>query len=263
MSTGAQALAVSPAEWARRFNAKKGFERHGARGVDIPPLTLDETRHFMGVTGIHEGVLGPLRRAAVKLDWIIMVRPVKISAMFHCGDFDKLPKPMAIKAECHPLTGMVMFNDQADFDLALTDRRIQPGYAQINGLHIDPEPTSVPGQPAPLHYLVNEKGQRYFSDLDLYDVLDGVTGRQVILGTGAPDKPFSGVNWRRELDILINIMRPLGTDFALIDHGPQRQWVKHDDTVVWHEPLSVFCPDGLVFVLPPSEIDRFIALMAL
>ena len=76
------------------------------------------------------------------------------------------------------------------------------------------------------------------------------TGRQVILGTGAPDKPFSGVNWRRELDILINIMRPLGTDFALIDHGPQRQWVKHDDTVTWHEPLSVFCPDGLGVCTP-------------
>lgn len=266
MSTGAQAQAVqvvSPAEWARRFKVRKGFARHGARDVDIPRLTLDETKDLMNLTGIHEGVLGPLRRAAVKLDWIIIVRPVKISAMFHCGDFDKLPKPMAIKAKCHPETGMVMFKDQADFDLALTDQRIEPGYAEMYGLHIDPTPTTVPGEPTPLHYLVNKKGQRYYSDMDLYDVLDGTTGRQVILGTGAPDKPFSGINWRRELDILINILRPMGTDYALIDHGPQRQWVKHDDTVQWLESLTVFFPDGLVFILEPREIDGFFALMAL
>ncbi len=32
---------------------------------------------------------------------------------------------------------------------------------------------------------------------------------------------------------------------------------------VWHEPLTVFFPDGLVFILEPREIDGFFALMAL
>ena len=249
---------VPPTEWARRFKDRKGFARQGVHDVDVPRLSLDETSGLMRRTGIHEGVLGPLRRAAVKLNWIIFVRPVKVSAMFHCGDFDKLPKPMAIKAKCHPSTGMVMFEDEADFRLALTDRRIEPTYAIANGLDIDPTPTRVPGHPHALHYLVNKKGQRYFSDMDLYEVLNGATGRQVILGTGQEGMPFSGINWRRELDILINIMRPLGVDFALIDHGPQRQWVKHNHKVQWHEPLSVFCPDGAVLVLQPPNIDGFI-----
>ncbi|MGJ8639208.1 MAG: hypothetical protein ACSHYA_07415 [Opitutaceae bacterium] len=216
----------------------------------------------MSETGIHEGVLGPLRRAATKLNWIIIVRPIKASAMFHCGDFDKLPKPMGIKAKCHPKTGMVMLKNEADFKAALTDKRIDPNYSHVHGLHLDPTPVTIAGTPQPLHYLVNKKGQRYYSDMDLYDVLSGTTGKQVILGTGNPDTPHSGINWRRELDILVNIMRPLGTDFALIDHGPQRQWVRHDHGTPWHEPLSVFCPDGEVFVLQPGKIEEFIRSLA-
>lgn len=249
---------ISPMEWARRFGARKGFPRHGAHEVDVTRLTLSETSAWMNKTGIHEGVLGPLRRAAIKLNWIIIVRPVKVSAMFHCADFDKLPKPMGIKAKCHPATGMVMFKDEADFQRAIVHGKINYGYAKVHGLRLDSTPVSVPGEPTPLRFLVNKKGQRYYSDMDLYDVLDGSTGRQVILGTGAENKPYSGVNWRRELDILINIMRPLGTDFALIDHGPQRQWVKHDHRTPWHEPLSVFSPEGFVFVLQPGEIKGFI-----
>ena len=250
---------VSPQEWARRFSARKGFARYGSPDTAVPRLTLDQTRSMMGATGIHEGVLGPLRRASAKLNWIIMVRPIKPSAMFHCGDFNKLPKPMAIKAKCHTVTGMVMLEGRADLDAALRDGRIDPGYAMRQGLTLDPAAAQVPHSSVPLHYLVNARGQRYYSDMDLFEVLDGDTGRQAILGTGNPAKPHSGVNLRRELDILVNIMRPLGTDFALIDHGPQRQWVKHDHTKQWHEPLSVFCPDGHVFVLQPPNIDGFIA----
>lgn len=253
------ATRVPPEEWARRFRARGSFDRYGSTGVQLPRLTLDQTRTLMNESGIHEGVLGPLRRASAKLDWIIFVRPVKVSAMFHCGDFDKLPKPMGIKAKCHPVTGMVMLEGPEDLARALTDGRIDPGYARVHGLTLDPTPVSVAGAPRPLHYLLNARGQKYYSDMDLYDVLDGSTGRQVILGTGAAGTPHSGVKNRRELDILINVLRPLGTDFALIDHGPQRQWVKHDHTTPWPEPVTVFCPDGEVFVLGPGKVDSFIA----
>lgn len=249
---------VSPQEWARRFRSRRPFARHGSFDVDVPRLSVTETADLMRRTGIHEGVLGPLRRAATKLDWFIFVRPVKTAAMFHCGDFDKLPKPMGIKAKCHPVTGMVMLEGEADFSRALVDGRIDPGYAKIHGLALDPTPVAVPGAPRPLHWLVNRKGQRYYSDMDLYDVLDAATGRPVILGTGAPETPHSGVNRRRELDILVNVLRPLGTDFALIDHGPQRQWVKHDHATPWHEPITVFCPGGDVHVLAPGTVDAFI-----
>jgi hypothetical protein len=249
---------VSAREWARRFAERRRFARHGSHDVDLPGLSAGETADLMSSTGIHEGVLGPLRRAAHKLNWFVFVRPVKVSAMFHCGDFDKLPKPMGIKAKCHPVTGMVMLEGDEDFRRALSDGRIDPGYASIHGLHLDPTPVAVPGSARPLHYLVNRRGQRYYSDMDLYEVLDADTGRRVVLGTGDPSRPHSGVNRRRELDILINVLRPLGTDFALIDHGPQRQWVKHDHGTPWSEPITVFCPDGSVFVLPPGEVDSFI-----
>ena len=62
---------------------------------------------------------------------------------------------------------------------------------------------------------------------------------------------------------MINILRHMGTDYALIDHGPQRQWVKHNHDTFWIEPLTVFFPDGLVFVLEPMEIEGFFYLMEL
>lgn len=246
---------VSPQEWARRFSARRGVARAGAYDVtDLPKLELDEIANLSRSSGIHPDVLGPCRRAASKLNWIIMVRPIKTSAMFHVGDFDKLPKPMEVKAKCNAKTGMVMLKDEADFQKALSDGRINPAYAKANGLHLSVEPTMVQGRK--LYYLVNKRGQRFFSDMDLFEVLNGTTGRQIQLGRGL--SPTQGMANRRELDILINIMRRLGTDFALVQHGPERQWVKHDPTQSSSEPVTVFCPDGNVFILPPAQIDEFI-----
>ena len=130
----------------------------------------------------------------------------------------------------------------------------EPSYAKANGLGIEPRSTIVQGRP--LHFLVNNKGQRFFSDMDLYEILDGATGRQVTLGSGL--SPTQGIKNRRELDILINIVRRLGTDFALIQHGPERQWVRHDYASSPTESITVFCPDGSVFILPPHQINAFI-----
>ncbi len=246
---------ISAREWTRRFAARPPLERAGAYEIrGLPRLPLKDIAALSKKSGVHPDVLGPCRRAAAKLNWFIMVRPIKASAMFHVGDFNKLPKPMAIKAKCHPSTGMVMLKNEADFKRALSDGRIDPGYARVNGLHIAPKPTFIQGRP--LHFLFNKKGQRFFSDMDLYEVLNGTTGRQVQLGRGGT--PTQGIKNRRELDILINTMRGLGTDFGLVQHGPDRQWVKHDHSKPNTESVTVFCPDGKVFILSHNEVIPFI-----
>jgi hypothetical protein len=241
---------VTPAEWAERFARRHGFERYGAyEQQELPRLDVPQIAQLANQSGIHPDVLGPCRRAAARLNWIIMFRPVKPSAMFHVGDFDKLPKPMPIKAKADPQTGLVKLQGEKDFQQSLKDGRIDPSYAEKQGLKLTAE-----------GFLVNNKGQRFFSDMDLYEVLDGDTGRQVRLGSGA--SATQGLSNRRELDILINILRRLGTDFALIQHGPERQWIKHDRSQPNTEPITAFCPDGEILIIPPHAVERFMQTVA-
>lgn len=238
---------TSAAEWAEKFVQKPAFERYGAYGQDVPKLDLGTISSLSLASGIHPDVLGPCRRAAAKLGWILMFRPIKRAAMHHVGEFGKLPKPMAVKAKADFETGLVKLKDEKDFQAALKDGRIDPTYAKTEGLKLDSQ-----------GFLVNRSGQKFFSDMDLYEVLSGRTGRRVTMGSGDPGKPGEGVANRRELDVLINILRPLGTDFALIQHGPERQWVKHDHAKPNLEPVTAFCPDGAVLILPAHEVDAFI-----
>jgi hypothetical protein len=240
----------TPTEWSEKFARRHGFERHGAyEQQDLPRLDVRQVAQLANQSGIHPDVLGPCRRAAARLNWIIMFRPIKRSAMFYVGDFDKLPKPVAIKAKADSKTGLVVLQGEKDFQQSLHDGRIDPSYAKKYGLKLDSE-----------GFLVNNKGQRFFSDMDLYEVLDGDTGRQVRLGSGA--LAMQGIRNRRELDILINILRPLGTDFALIQHGPERQWIKHDRSQPNTEPITAFCPDGEILIVEPQAVERFIQVIA-
>ena len=122
-----------------------------------------------------------------RLNWIIMFRPVKPSAMFHVGDFDKLPKPMAIKAKADPQTGLVKLQGEKDFQQSLKDAASMRAMRKSRGLKLTAEGS-----------LVNNKGQRFFSDMDLYEVLDGGNGpvrlgsapqprKGLELSTGYPD----------------------------------------------------------------------------
>ena len=219
-------------------------------GEEVPKMPLDQIGRLSAAAGIHPDVFGPCRRAAHKLNWFIMFRPIKPTAMFHVGDFDKLPKPMAVKAKADKETGMVKLKDQQDFEAALKDGRLDPIYAEKNGLKLDRE-----------NFLVNQKGQRFFSDMDLYEVLHGTTGRQVRLGSG--ESETQGLANRRDLDMLINILRPLGTDFGLVQHGPERQWVKHDHDAENHEPITVFCPSGEVLLIDACAAKSFVSKLSM
>jgi hypothetical protein len=243
---------ITPAEWADKFARRRGFDRYGAyEQKELQQLDVQGIGALANKSGIHPDVLGPCRRAAARLNWIIMFRPIKRSAMFHVGEFDKLPKPMAVKVKADPQTGLVRLQGEKDFQQVLKneDEGIDPVYAEKNGLKLDAQ-----------GFLVNNKGQRFFSDMDLYEVLDGDTGRQVRLGSGA--SAMQGLKNRRELDILINILRPLGTDFALVQHGPQRQWVEHDPSQPNKEPITAFCPDGEILIIEPHEVGHFIQTVA-
>ena len=228
-----------------RSKSREAYEKYGAYGQPIPRLSAHEIGGLASASGIHPDVLGPCRRAAHQLNWYIMFRPIKQSAMFHVGDFDKLPKPMEVKAKADYDTGMVKLKDEADFQLALKDGRIDPAYAETNGLKLDPQ-----------LFLVNSRGQRFFSDMDLYEVIHGETRRPVRLGAGVT--ATQGLGNRRELDLLINILRPLGVCYALIQHGPERQWVKHDHSKPNLEPITAFCPNGDVRIIAARDVDSFL-----
>jgi hypothetical protein len=236
-----------PTDWFWHFSRRDEHQwtrRYGAYDIELPRLAVNEIATLSLASGIHPDVLGPCRRAAAKLNWYLLFRPIKTAAAFHVGDFDKLPKPVEIKTKADAESGMIRFNSAKGLEAAVACGDIDGAYAAKHGLWVDAE-----------GFLRNNKGQRYFSDMDLYDVLDGDTGRQIPFGDGA--SPTGGVKNRRELDILINALRPLGTSFALIQHGPDRQWVRHSER---NEHITAFCPNGNVFVLRgTSEVAAFIA----
>jgi hypothetical protein len=246
---------TTPSDWLKRFKDSKG-DTHDAN--KLPRLPLKEISSLATESGVHPDVLGPCRRAAAKLNWLIMVRPIKVAAMCLVGEYSKLPKPMAIKAKCNKVTGMVMFKDQAALDASINCNDIQRSYATVNGLRLAEKPKEI--QLKNLYYLVNNKGQCFFSDMDLYEVLDSRTGEQITLGSGNVKLPNEGAGERAELDTLINILRDRGTDFNLIQHGPQRQWEKHEVGTPSEEAITTFCPDGEVFIIQGGLAEPFISL---
>ncbi|MDA2928267.1 hypothetical protein MYX78_13745, partial [Acidobacteria bacterium AH-259-G07] len=192
----------------------------------------------------------PCRRAAAKSNWVIMVRsgetdqPPKMSLMDHASDFDKVPKPSGIKKKVDRQTGMIRYDNEQQFKEDLKRDKQFREYAEKHGLKLDSR-----------GFLINQDGQRFYSDLDLYDVFDAATGQQVRLGSGRTQE--EGLEYRSKLDQLINIMYDLGIDYALIQHGADRQWVKHKPK---EERITVFLPDGRVQILPDyAAVSEYIA----
>jgi hypothetical protein len=245
---------TTPSDWLKRFRDSKG-DTHAAK--KLPRLPLKEISGLATQSGVHPDVLGPCRRAAASLKWLVMVRPIKVAAMCLVGEYNKLPKPMAIKAKCNKITGMVMFENEAALEAFINCNDIQRSYATVNGLRLAEKPKEL--RLKNLYYLVNDKGQCFFSDMDLYEVLDSRTGDQITLGSGNVKLPNEGAGGRAELDKLINILKDRGTDFNLIQHGPQRQWEKHVIGTPSEEAIATFCPDGEVLIIPGGQVEPFIA----
>ncbi len=243
----------TPSDWLKRF---KDSTTDSPAPRDLPRLAISQISGLAAQSGIHPDVLGPVRRAAARLNWLIMVRPIKLAAMCRVGEYNKLPKPMAIKAKCHPVTGMVMFENQAALEASINCNDIQRSYASVNGLKLSEETKDI--NLKKLHFLENARGQRFFSDMDLYEVLDAGTGEPVTLGSGNANRPHEGADARTELDGLINILRDHGADFKLIQHGPQRQWEKHQIGTSSQEDIATFCPDGAVLVITSFLVEPFI-----
>jgi hypothetical protein len=215
-----------------------------ASAPPVPPMSLGQLSDYARRSGIHPDHLGPCRRAAAQLKWVILFRTIKQSAMDHAGDFDKLPKPMEIKVKCDPDTGMVMFKTRAEMELAIARGDIDSHYAKREGLTVDK-----------FHFLVNKKGLRFYSDMDLFDVYDAETGEQIDLGDGRNENA-DHAQQRMRLDRLINVCHSLGAANVQIQHGAERQWYKHNPR---DEQVTAFTPNGNIYVLSDlQEIEDFL-----
>jgi hypothetical protein len=244
---------TTPSDWLKQFKNSKADSRAPRK---VPQLVISQISGLATQSGIHPDVLGPVRRAAAKLNWLIMVRPIKAAAMCLVGEYNKLPKPIAIKAKCHPVTGMVMFEDATALEASINCNDIQRNYATVNGLKLSEGIKEI--NLKKLRFLENDRGQRFFSDMDLYEVIDAGTGEPVTLGSGNVNLPNEGAAARGELDSLINVLRDHGADFNLIQHGPQRQWEKHQIGTSSQEDIATFCPDGEVLMITSFLVEPFI-----
>lgn len=248
-------------EWKSRY-------KWGAS--DLSTLAAMKTTSFAMIattTGIHPDVIGPCRRTAKKLAWILMFREIKREAMQYVGQVNMLPKPEGMKRKTLPKVGVVAYSgsrdekeDEFKADLAKTpdDYWIDPAFAASAGLKIDFDGTAASKAgvrlPEGTSMLVDAQGRGFFSDMDLFQVLDGNTGALVELGDGA--RSTAGHAERRTtLDAGINILRAVGVELcgikdqdmekhALIQHGAARQWSENRPT---DEVVAAVTPDGAVW----------------
>jgi hypothetical protein len=200
-------------------------------------------------TGIHPDVLGPCRRTAAKLGLVIMFRAIKPAAMEYIGQYNMLPKPPALKVKCHEQLGVVAYSGtdrEAQFDNDVMQGRIAVAFKESQGLHLDLDGTAAAQlgmrPPPDVALLVDRQGRAFFSDMDLFQVLDADHGAPVDLGSGGADDRAGPE--RAQLDAHLNILVALGIEFALIQHGAERQWVKHTPK---DERIVAFGPDGAIW----------------
>jgi hypothetical protein len=214
----------------------------------LAPLRV---KHVARATGLAPRLVDRFHHAAFACNWHILVRPIKPAAWHHVGRGDALPKPPEIKSKTDARTGLVRM-DRERLASAITWGEIDESYAKLVGLTVDSH-----------GFLVNRRGQRYYSDVDLYDVIDGATGRQVNLGRGT--NPLEGHEARTALDALVNELHGSGAPFRVIQHGAHRQWVKGGDSPLHGLDARVvaFRPHGVVTYLDDEHaLASFLAALA-
>lgn len=212
-------------------------------------LTLPAIAALARHTGIHPDVLGPCRRTAAKLGLVIMFRAIKPAAMEYVGQYNMLPKPPGLKVKCHDQLGVVAYSGpdkEAKFQNDVMRGLITTTFKDQQGLHLDLDGTAATQlgirPPLDVALLVDRQGRAFFSDMDLFQVLDADHGAPVDLGSGTADDRAGPE--RAQLDAHLNILTALGIEFALIQHGAERQWVKHTPK---DERVVAFGPDGAVW----------------
>jgi hypothetical protein len=223
---------------------------YGAYGVALVlELSLNAIAEISRHTGIHPDVLGPCRRTAAKLGLVIMFRAIKPAAMEYVGQKNMLPKPPALKVKCHDQLGVIAYSGpdkEAKFKSDVMTGLITPGFKEAQGLHLDLDGTAAAQlgirPPPDVALLVDRQGRAFFSDMDLFQVLDAEQGAPVDLGSGGTDDRAGPE--RAQLDAHLNILTAVGIEFALIQHGAERQWVKHTPK---DERIAAFGPDGAIW----------------
>jgi hypothetical protein len=212
-------------------------------------LSLPAIAALSRYSGIHPDVLGPCRRTAAKLGLVIMFRAIKPAAMEYVGQDNMLPKPPAVKVKCHEQLGLVAYtgpDKEAKFQNDLMSGQITVAFKDQQGLHLDLDGTAAAQlgirTPPDVALLVDRQGRAFFSDMDLFQVLDAEHGAPVDLGSGTADDRAGPE--RAQLDAHLNILAALGIEFALIQHGADRQWVKHTPK---DERVVAFGPDGAIW----------------
>ena len=237
---------------------------------DMSTLAAMKTTSFAMIaatTGIHTDIIGPCRRTAKQLAWILMFREIKREAMQYVGQVNMLPKPEGIKRKTLPKVGVVAYSGSRDekesefrADLARTPSNywIDPAYAASAGLKIDHDGSAASKAgvrlPEGTSMLVDAQGRGFFADLDLFQVLDANNGVPIELGDGASSTTVHAGR-RTKLDAGINILRQIGVELcgmkeqsleehSLIQHGADRQWTGHKPT---DEVVAAFTPDGAVW----------------
>jgi hypothetical protein len=226
------------------------FDPYGAYDVRLPyRLSLTEIAALARHTGIHPDVLGPCRRTAAKLGWVLMFRAIKPAAMEYVGQYNMLPKPPALKVKCHEQLGVIAYSGpdkEAQYQNDVRAGKIDGVYNQRQGLHLDMDGTAAGllgiRPPPDTVLLVDREGRGFYSDMDMFQVLDARAGKPVSLGSGGPDDRAGPE--RARLDSYLNILASLGIEFGLIQHGAERQWSQHAPK---NERVAAFGPDGAIW----------------
>jgi hypothetical protein len=209
-------------------------------------LTKDQYRGWCLQSGIHADTLGAVYRAAAELGWVLMFRGLRDMAKEHAGEYSVLPKPMEIKIKCDQESGLVCCTE-AELADAIDHGKVVRTYAETQKLKV--ARTAVrckDGQTREKNLLVNAQGQGFYSDMDLFAVLDLWNGERIMMGTGeAKDEAIGSAN-RTKLDQLINILTPLGAQYDLIQHGSEYDWPGHKPA---DETIAAFVPFGPMLVI--------------
>lgn len=222
-----------------------------------PSLTKEQYVKWGMESGIHLDTIGPVCRAADDLGWVLMFRGLREMAKEHAGSFDTLPKPMEIKIKCDDDSGLVCCNE-AQLKAAIDKGDVVRTYAESQKLKVIKKAVYCKdGQMKEKEVLVNERNQGFYSDMDLFAVIDIKNGDRIMMGSGREEHEPVAQVYRAQLDKLINELTGLGPEFNLIQHGADYDWADRKGGMK-DEPIAIFIPFGAMLIIKTiREAEEF------